>query len=71
MNWVFFLQKPFTEENVFSKNIERRNKMDERQTFATAVNKYAKEVFEKADKKDPASVAAVAELIKAMKGIFY
>ena len=30
--------------------------MDERQTFATTVNKYAKEVFEKADKKDPASV---------------
>ncbi|HEL2438219.1 TPA: hypothetical protein TZW69_002164 [Streptococcus suis] len=45
--------------------------MEKKQTFATAVNKYAKEVFEKADKKDPASVAAVAELIEAMKGIFY
>ncbi|HEM3669007.1 MULTISPECIES: hypothetical protein [Streptococcus] len=45
--------------------------MNEKQTFATTVNKYAKDVFEKADKKDPASVVAVAELIKAMKGIFY
>ncbi|MGQ7562341.1 hypothetical protein ACTGUR_11745 [Streptococcus suis] len=45
--------------------------MEEKQTFATAVNEYAKEVFEKADKKDPVSVVAVAELIKAMKGIFY
>ncbi|HFI0365381.1 TPA: hypothetical protein ACGOWW_002041 [Streptococcus suis] len=43
--------------------------MNEKQTFATTVNKYAKDVFEKADKKDPASVVAVAELIKAMKGI--